>query len=93
MTPGFYHRSQETEKRTIERIESNRKTIILNQPLEYRHLGESYTLGDRSYSLKAEVGLLTRNIRIIGVLLMKNLITFTLHIEFLNVALSNCMNM
>ena len=77
MTRGFYHRSQETEKRTIERIESNRKTIVLNQALEYRHLGKSYTLGDRSYSLKAEVGLLTRNIRIIGVFLMKNLITFT----------------
>ena len=49
----------------IENIE-NGVTITLKQPLQYRHLGETYTAGDWTYSMRAEVGLLSSNIRIIG---------------------------
>ena len=49
----------------IENIE-NGTTITLKQPLQYRHLGKTYKAGDWTYSMRAEVGLLSSNIRIIG---------------------------
>ena len=44
----------------------DKKTITLEEPLKFRHISAEETAGSHSYSLKAEVGLLTRNIRIMG---------------------------
>ncbi|XP_068250285.1 fibrocystin-L-like [Palaemon carinicauda] len=56
----------ETEIRTITAVSGS--TITVNSPLEFEHLGESFTLGDgtTSVSMAGEVGILSRNIRIEG---------------------------
>jgi hypothetical protein len=56
----------EKEKMTIASIDGN--TITLNDTLQFTHLGTEYSLedGSRSWNISAEVGLLSRNIRIIG---------------------------
>jgi len=55
----------ETEKRTIASVSGT--TVTLTEALEFEHLGTDATLsnGD-TFSMKAEVGLLSRNIRIVG---------------------------
>ena len=55
----------ETEVCTITAI-TDRKTITVSPALTYRHLGETYTVGTKTFDMRAEVGLLTRNIKIIG---------------------------
>ena len=43
------------------------KTLVLTEPLDYLHISHSETLNNGlTYSNKAEVGLLTRNIRIVS---------------------------
>ncbi|KAI8520672.1 Fibrocystin-L [Branchiostoma belcheri] len=43
------------------------KTITLNASVAFHHLGSTYTLEDEStYTMAAEVGLLTRNVKVIG---------------------------
>ena len=56
----------EAERMTIASVDGN--TITLTESLMYEHLGSEYSLADDSVSWKiaAEVGLLTRNIKIIG---------------------------
>jgi len=56
----------EKEKMTIASIDGN--TITLNDTLQFTHLGSEYSLedGSRSWNISAEVGLLSRNIRVIG---------------------------
>ena len=54
----------EAEKMTIESIDGN--TITLTESLMYEHLGSEYSAGDKSWKIAAEVGLLTRNIKIVG---------------------------
>jgi len=61
-TTGY--RAVETERRVITAVSGNE--ITLNSPLAYRHLGEEYTVEHHQYSIKSEVALLTRNIKIIG---------------------------
>ncbi|XP_071356429.1 PKHD1 like 1, tandem duplicate 1 [Trachinotus anak] len=58
----------ETEKRQITAVSSDGRMVTLNQPLTYTHIGETHSVSgtSRSYTLAADVGLLTRNIRIIG---------------------------
>ncbi len=58
----------EAEKRTITAISSNSKTLTLDAPLTYMHWGtlQSYKNGAFSLDERAEVGLLTRNIKIQG---------------------------
>ncbi|XP_076824499.1 fibrocystin-L-like isoform X2 [Clavelina lepadiformis] len=58
--------SQETEKHVIAAVADDRRTITLRDTLTHRHMGETYTVGQHSYDMKAEVGLLTRSIKIIG---------------------------
>ncbi|XP_052060298.1 fibrocystin-L-like isoform X3 [Mytilus californianus] len=58
----------EAEKHTIQSVAGDQKTITLTSNLAYKHIvaSESFANG-QSYSISAEVGLLTgRNIRIIG---------------------------
>ena len=56
----------ETEKVVIAAIDGN--TITLTEDLMYEHLGAEYSLedGSASWNISAEVGLLTRNVKIIG---------------------------
>merc|ERR1719370_1191914 len=61
-TTGY--RATESEVRTISSVNGN--AITLSEPLTYRHMGEEYTVNNHSYSMRAEVGLLTRNIKIVG---------------------------
>ncbi|KAK2887447.1 hypothetical protein Q8A67_015675 [Cirrhinus molitorella] len=58
----------QTEIRTISAISDYGRTLTLDQPLSYTHIGESYSVPDtsRSYQLAGNVALLTRNIKIIG---------------------------
>ena len=56
----------EVEVHTIQ--SANGRVLTLSKPLAYKHLGSEYSLDDGSVSwtISAEVGLLTRNIRIVG---------------------------
>ncbi|MEM6783259.1 MAG: G8 domain-containing protein [Bacteroidota bacterium] len=54
----------EAEKRTIESV--NGRTVRLTESLSYRHFGEIQTIEGRSVDMRAEVGLLTRDIVIQG---------------------------
>ncbi|XP_056378576.1 fibrocystin-L-like isoform X2 [Hyla sarda] len=57
----------QNEKRTIQSVSADGKTITLTKPLQYKHLGISVTLPDGTvFEARAEVGLLTRNILIRG---------------------------
>ncbi len=61
---------EEAEVRTITSISTNKRILSLDQPLEYQHWGtlQSYQNGTRTLDERAEVGLLSRNITIQGVL-------------------------
>ncbi|TSK31508.1 Fibrocystin-L [Bagarius yarrelli] len=58
----------QTETRTISAVTDNGLTLSLDQPLTYTHIAENYTAPgtSRSYMLTGDVGLLSRNIKIIG---------------------------
>ncbi|KAL7883851.1 hypothetical protein SRHO_G00015090 [Serrasalmus rhombeus] len=58
----------QTDTRTITAVTNNSLTLTLDQPLNYTHIGESYTVAgtSQSYRLAGDVGLLSRNIKIIG---------------------------
>ncbi|XP_065144791.1 fibrocystin-L-like [Paramisgurnus dabryanus] len=58
----------QTEIRTITAVSDDGRTLILDQPLSYTHTGQRYIVpgSSRSYQLAGDVGLLTRNIKIVG---------------------------
>ncbi|KAI3358131.1 hypothetical protein L3Q82_003134 [Scortum barcoo] len=58
----------ETEKRQITAVSADGLTLTLNQPLTYTHIAGTHSVSgtSMSYTLAADVGLLTRNIKIIG---------------------------
>ncbi|XP_036732330.2 LOW QUALITY PROTEIN: fibrocystin-L [Manis pentadactyla] len=58
----------QTETRSIIRILHDQKTLILNDTLSYTHLAERYHVPGtgQSYTLAADVGILSRNIKILG---------------------------
>ena len=60
------YESLETEKRIIKNITN--KTITLTEPLLYTHLSieESVSGESKKYTMRGEVGLLSRNVKIIG---------------------------
>ena len=57
-------RSNQTEKRVI--ASKSGAVLGLDAALEHRHMGETYTVNGRTFDMRAEVGLLTRNIKIVG---------------------------
>lgn len=61
---------KENEKRTIKAISSDKKTITLNSSLNYHHYGklQTFSNGKQEWTLdeRAEVGLLSRNIKLQG---------------------------
>ena len=56
----------ENEKHKILSIESDGTTIDLESPLKYTHLSLEQIFGDHLIETRAEVGLLTRNIKVMG---------------------------
>ncbi|CAF94000.1 unnamed protein product, partial [Tetraodon nigroviridis] len=62
------YNASETEKRWITAVSADSRVLTLNQPLNYTHIGETHSVSGTSfsYTLAADVALLTRNIRIIG---------------------------
>ncbi|KAJ8273405.1 hypothetical protein GJAV_G00101260 [Gymnothorax javanicus] len=58
----------ETETRKIAAISADGRTLTLNQSLSHTHIGELHAIPgtSRSYRLAADIGVLTRNIKIIG---------------------------
>ncbi|XP_058475058.1 PKHD1 like 1, tandem duplicate 1 [Solea solea] len=58
----------ETEKRQISAVSDDGLTLTLDSPLTHAHIGETYSVSgtSRSYTLAADVALLTRNIKVIG---------------------------
>ncbi|XP_025757857.1 PKHD1 like 1, tandem duplicate 1 isoform X2 [Oreochromis niloticus] len=58
----------ETEKRQITAVSADGFVLTLNQPLTHTHTGGTHSVSGTTfpYTLAADVGLLTRNIKIIG---------------------------
>nr|XP_055075131.1 fibrocystin-L-like [Misgurnus anguillicaudatus] len=58
----------QTEIRTINGVSDDGRTLILDRPVSYTHVGQRHNVpgSSRSYQLAGNVGLLTRNIKIIG---------------------------
>ncbi|XP_076610974.1 PKHD1 like 1, tandem duplicate 1 [Chaetodon auriga] len=58
----------ETEKRQITAVSADGRVLTLNQPLAHTHIGETHSVAGTSfsYTLAADVGHLSRNIKIIG---------------------------
>uniref|UniRef100_UPI003AACF14E PKHD1 like 1, tandem duplicate 1 n=1 Tax=Centroberyx gerrardi TaxID=166262 RepID=UPI003AACF14E len=58
----------ETETHQITAVSANARILTLNQSLTHTHVGETHSVpgSPLTYRLAADVGLLTRNIRIIG---------------------------
>ncbi|XP_048451560.1 fibrocystin-L-like [Rhincodon typus] len=65
-TTSYNH--MQTEIRMIHSISFDRKTLGLNKALSHTHIAETQELKERgqSYTLAADIGLLSRNIKIIG---------------------------
>ena len=53
-----------SEVRTIIGVKNYGATLVLDKPLDYRHYSAVEKYGDEEFPMRAEVGLLTRNIRI-----------------------------
>lgn len=60
----FYH--GHAERRTILTYTSATKTITFSDPLLFKHYGDLETHNGKVFDMRAEVGLLTRNIKIKG---------------------------
>uniref|UniRef100_A0A3B4ZZ57 PKHD1 like 1 n=1 Tax=Stegastes partitus TaxID=144197 RepID=A0A3B4ZZ57_9TELE len=58
----------ETEKCQIAAVSADGRTLTLSQSLAHTHIGETHSVSgsSRSYTLAADVGLVTRNIKIVG---------------------------
>ncbi|XP_068603731.1 PKHD1 like 1, tandem duplicate 1 [Brachionichthys hirsutus] len=58
----------ETEKRQITDVSGDGRILTLNLPLAHTHIGETHSVPGTvfTYTLAADVGLLTRNIKVIG---------------------------
>jgi hypothetical protein len=58
--------ANEAEERTVKSVSADGKTITLNAALSYSHWGTIETVGGKPLDMRAEVGLLTRNIKVQG---------------------------
>ena len=66
-TTNDRHSQRENEKHEIVSVSGNGLTLTLKQPLKYKHLGETVTLGGgKTLEARAEVGLLTHNVVVRG---------------------------
>ena len=58
-----------SEKRTITAIDNtdpNKPVITMDKPFEYKHFAMTQTYGTGEIDMRAEVGLLSRNVRVRG---------------------------
>lgn len=67
-TTGDYLSQGQTETRTITAVASDNRTLTLDSPLTYRHLGITRSVGSVSAEIRAEVGLLSHNVVFRGML-------------------------
>ncbi|XP_068236296.1 fibrocystin-L-like [Palaemon carinicauda] len=58
--------NNENEKRIIDEVSADGRTLTLTEALKYEHISIEQTLGGRIVETRAEVGLLSRNIKIRG---------------------------
>ncbi|XP_068231985.1 fibrocystin-L-like [Palaemon carinicauda] len=58
----------ENEERTINSVSEDGLTLELSEPLDYEHISIEQTIGGRLIETRAEVGLLSRNVKIRGAL-------------------------
>ena len=65
-TTSHRHSQIENEERIIASIAGDKKTITLTQPLTYEHIGVSETFDGTTLDFRAEVGLLTHNVKVEG---------------------------
>ncbi|KAI8520669.1 hypothetical protein Bbelb_004230 [Branchiostoma belcheri] len=65
-TTGHRHSQGETEVREIQSVSEDGHTVTLTESLEYEHLGVVETVDGLSLSFQAEVGLLSRTVRVQG---------------------------
>ncbi|WAR05573.1 PKHL1-like protein, partial [Mya arenaria] len=65
-TTGHHHTQSENEKRTIESISSDKRTLTLTESLEATHVGTTETFDGTEVEFRAEVGLLTHNVVVRG---------------------------
>ncbi|KAK7898488.1 hypothetical protein WMY93_019341 [Mugilogobius chulae] len=64
---GHRHSQRENEVRIIASVSQDGRTLTLTEPLDYTHLGVEVTLPDGTlFEGRAEVGVLTRNIKVQG---------------------------
>lgn len=56
----------ENEERTIASVSADGLSLTLTEPLEFEHISIEQTFGSHTVETRAEVGLLTRNIKIRG---------------------------
>ena len=61
-----FYEAKQTEERTITNISNDGLTLSLNSLLTYNHLGGVHNTNSCSVNISAEVGLLSRNIKILG---------------------------
>lgn len=59
--------TNENEQLTIESVSRDGRTVTVTEPLRHHHVALRQTLGGRVVDTRAEVGLLSRNVRIRGV--------------------------
>jgi len=58
--------AREAEERVIASVDDTRMIITLTEPLDYKHYSGVPEFGDESIEMRAEVGLLTRNVKYQG---------------------------
>ncbi|XP_076030840.1 fibrocystin-L-like [Oratosquilla oratoria] len=56
----------ENEERTVASVSDDGLQVTLTEPLEFEHISIEQTLGGRTIETRAEVGLLTRNVKVRG---------------------------
>ena len=54
--------AREAEQRTIIAVDSTKKILTLDKPFEYKHFAATETYGSETIDMRAEVGLLSRNV-------------------------------
>jgi len=60
---------RDTDKRTITKVDNtnpDKPVLTLDKPLEFRHFAATETYGDRKIDMRAEIGLLSRNVKYQG---------------------------
>ncbi|XP_060067589.1 fibrocystin-L-like [Ylistrum balloti] len=65
-TTGNKASQEQTETRMIEDISDDGYTLTFVEPLQFEHLGITLRHGDHDFEVRAEVGLLSHNVKVMG---------------------------